>query len=902
MKSTLVKTITVAGLVLAAQLDALSVFHVGNSLTDQCYGMHDIAQGFGYTWKSGRHMIPGAPLEWLWTHRAEGARELNRFEGSSLSADEVLKQNSYDAVTLQPFDRGVDSDVEFGGYYAQAAWQGNPNAQVYIFAHYPLNTQNYESNWNAASSNFRSRAFFDSVASGISKNNPTRKKVLVIPLGEVIYQIQLRMNQNGSFPGLTGNSVSVLYDDDVHLNDLGKYLEAATFFSTIYKQSPVGAIRSGLYVWSGPYSVSQEFADAVQPIIWQVVSTYPSSGVGSGAPAIQGSSTLPSGAVGSTYRASLVGTGSGTLTWRVVSGTLPTGIQLGSTTGVLSGTPTVAGTTTFTIGLDDTQASTPEATKQFTVQITPPQPPQIEATGFQNAVIGKSYRLVLAVNGGSGTLQWSILSGTMPPGLQFYLDSGVIQGIPTQQGNYLLSLRVRDSQGQSDTLTGTLAVTDGRSPGLSWEVYYQNLSNSSDVQLYSREGVGVIGHVAIPNGLQRMDQFGLQLKGWLNIPANGAYTFELQNDAGAKLYLNRTLLIDNDGVNASGAKTGTVTLAKGYYPLKITYYESTGSEQLALKWSGPGISSAVVPDSSFFLENPEGDNNLILNGAFASGLQNWNLLTFAPGAAQGSIATNQEYFANITNAGSEIWSVQLVQGPITLKAGKTYQLTYQARSSESRDIVLAVGMSEAPWTKYLQETIVTLTTGPKYYQHSFTMPVDLSTARLEFNLGNSTASNVWIDDVALVEMNPDVPVSIRAQSSPKLLRSGMTPVQFRLNVQGFHQCHELLYTSGMASSSAFVDRVLKSVSGAGSITAKKMFGEYGVYCEEKIVALICDDQFFVKRTEEGYSFWGEHEEAPPYKGAKPLLVLSEEDLRKKARLVKLIQLTYQHLPAQKKHR
>ena len=52
----------------------------------------------------------------------------------------------------------------------------------------------------------------------------------------------------------------------------------------------------------------------------------------------------------------------------------------------------------------------------------------------------------------------------------------------------------------------------------------------------------------------------------------------------------------------------------------------------------------------------------------------------------------------------------------------------------------------------------------------------------------------------------------------------------------------------MGSSLNFVEFVADQMEGAGEITYKMMFGEYGLYCEGKIVALVCDDQFFVKPT------------------------------------------------------
>ncbi len=51
----------------------------------------------------------------------------------------------------------------------------------------------------------------------------------------------------------------------------------------------------------------------------------------------------------------------------------------------------------------------------------------------------------------------------------------------------------------------------------------------------------------------------------------------------------------------------------------------------------------------------------------------------------------------------------------------------------------------------------------------------------------------------------------------------------------------------MASSKETIDFLLEQMAGAGTITARKMFGEYGMYCDGKIMALVCDDELFVKR-------------------------------------------------------
>lgn len=67
----------------------------------------------------------------------------------------------------------------------------------------------------------------------------------------------------------------------------------------------------------------------------------------------------------------------------------------------------------------------------------------------------------------------------------------------------------------------------------------------------------------------------------------------------------------------------------------------------------------------------------------------------------------------------------------------------------------------------------------------------------------------------------------------------------------------------MATQQSTIDFILEQIAEAGAVSAKKMFGEYGIYCGEKIVALVCDDQLFVKPTIAGKTFIGLFVERPP---------------------------------------
>lgn len=101
----------------------------------------------------------------------------------------------------------------------------------------------------------------------------------------------------------------------------------------------------------------------------------------------------------------------------------------------------------------------------------------------------------------------------------------------------------------------------------------------------------------------------------------------------------------------------------------------------------------------------------------------------------------------------------------------------------------------------------------------------------------------------------------------------------------------------MASDIGFVEYVCSQISGAGSITYKKMFGEYGIYVNGKITGLICDDRFFLKITEAGRRTLHEITEAQAYPGSKPFFLI--EDLEDRDYLSELISATYNALPEPK---
>lgn len=103
----------------------------------------------------------------------------------------------------------------------------------------------------------------------------------------------------------------------------------------------------------------------------------------------------------------------------------------------------------------------------------------------------------------------------------------------------------------------------------------------------------------------------------------------------------------------------------------------------------------------------------------------------------------------------------------------------------------------------------------------------------------------------------------------------------------------------MATQQRTVDYLLEQASGAGALSAKPMFGEYGVYLDGKMIGLICDDQLYVKPTPSGRLHAEPVSEAPPYPGAKPHLLIEADRWDDAEWLGNLLRATAEEMPIPK---
>jgi hypothetical protein len=175
-------------------------------------------------------------------------------------------------------------------------------------------------------------------------------------------------------------------------------------------------------------------------------------------------STLPSAFKSVPYSATLTANGAvGATTWAITGGSLPAGLSLNSTTGVISGTPTTLGSFTFTVSVTDSATPPRTASQQVTLQVGAAL--VVSGGTLPNAVSGTPYSATATVTGGTTPLTWSISAGALPTGLSLNATTGTISGTPTVPGTYNFTLHVVDSSNppQSANVPASITVNTGLS-------------------------------------------------------------------------------------------------------------------------------------------------------------------------------------------------------------------------------------------------------------------------------------------------------------------------------------------------------------------------------------------------------------------------------------------------------
>jgi prepilin-type N-terminal cleavage/methylation domain-containing protein len=303
---------------------------------------------------------------------------------------------------------------------------------------------------------------------------------------------------NGKVVASTGNTVGVVVGSDGRYTVCGyatgkgkaySTTNSAYVFDSATGQFGTGTCEGGI-VGSGGSSSNPTSTPA--PTDSTTPTTVPTTAPqDTGVPAAITQDTLPDGDTAHDYDALVTVDGTPDPTFALTAGSLPAGLQLDIITGEITGRPTKTGTSTFEITATNTAGSDKHS---YTVNITAPAPSGTPAsiTTASTLPIGTTasgYSTTLAASG-SGTMTWSLKSGSLPAGLQLSA-AGKISGTiaQTAAGNYTFIAQVSNGFGTPATRSFTLSVTykrfwgfesglDGFSGGTANNITYLTTSGS----------------------------------------------------------------------------------------------------------------------------------------------------------------------------------------------------------------------------------------------------------------------------------------------------------------------------------------------------------------------------------------------------------------------------------------
>ena len=496
-------------------------------------------------------------------------------------------------------------------------------------------------------------------------------------------------------------------------------------------------ILSGSPMASGNYSFTITATDSGIPTALTASASFTIAISGGGAITFT-TTKLPAGTVNSSYSASISASGgSGTLTYAVTGGTLPTGTAL-SAAGVLSGTPTVPGTSYFTVTASDQHSDSTSQDFSITVHSTSV---AITSMNLPSGTVNVAYSYTFQAGGGTSPYTWSLASGSdpLPSGITLS-PAGLLAGTTTDNGSFPFTVKVTDSASNSVTAPYTLII------------------NSATIASCAHDGSGnsiLNGHYGFL--LAGYDPSGLAYDEVGDFTANGAGEISSGNAdvngmsfAGAQTEQQFTFAgtysigsTDNRGT-ATFANTNT---AKTGLAASTTYCFAADTVTSGLAYSGRILEadgSGFVLTGFFAIQDPADFSNSAIDTGFAFGIQGFVPATPNPARAaaigqvlfngSGGVTSGQldnSYYDTTTD--ETVYSAQL---PF-VAASSSYSVAPSGRGT------LTIAIVQGEETKTISFVTYVLATGSKMVLLS----TDSSVALLAGQADQQTQSTFHTSDL-----------------------------------------------------------------------------------------------------------------------------------------------------------
>jgi chitodextrinase len=310
------------------------------------------------------------------------------------------------SVTAWEWSSSVDGILNTSAGFSKSSRELTVGAHVISFR-----IRDNQGNWS------------DSVSANLTVNNATPTATMSgVPGTPVLAGTMLNLALGGQDNDESGQSIVA-----GELSVLG----------SVVATPPPGSYTFTVPAQAGDYSIGYRVRDdegSWSPLIVQSITVQPP-------PSITTTCPLPAGAVGVAYSQTLAATGGTTpYNWTISNGVLPPGLNLDPGTGIITGTPNVAGTYDFTIRCTSANSQYSEKVCNLTVNLGIA-PTIATICPLPTGTVGTDYNQTLAASGGTAPYTWTISSGALPPGLNLNSATGIISGTPGTADTYNFIIR-----------------------------------------------------------------------------------------------------------------------------------------------------------------------------------------------------------------------------------------------------------------------------------------------------------------------------------------------------------------------------------------------------------------------------------------------------------------------------
>jgi hypothetical protein len=546
------------------------------------------------------------------------------------------------------------------------------------------------------------------------------------------------------------------------------------------------------------------------------------------------------------YHTTLQATGGvAPLNWSLASGSLPAGMALNSA-GLIFGTPTTGGTSTFTVRVTDSSTAPGGGlSTQQTFSLTVVGVLSIPTATFPNGNVGIAYSVSLPFSGGLPPLAWSIYSGSLPSGLVLQ-NNGVISGTPTVQGTYSFAVTVVDSSPVQQNFTSSnFTITINPSPLAMRTAALADgtVDTSYRGQLVATGGAPPLVWTVIAGGLPTGLALSPTTGAISGVPtaAPGTYPFTVQvsDISSPPQVVTQDLSITINAAVAACSSSGNNSVLVGQYAFSLRGYNGVGFLAVvgSLTADGAGNITAGEADTNGVL-GPQSGSLITSASSYSVGPDNRGCATFATpfgtfytrfvvGGLSAGVAT-QGRLIEFENPGSSAYVAagQIIQqNPVAFLSPLTgsYALSTAGWDTSTSGRVACVGIVSGAANKfsYLQQdcndngtvtntTNTSVTNNTQLNTYSAADTNGRGTGILSVGQGTSTLTFYWVSTTQLFIVNADPGIAYSGdwqQSTAPLGGSGFNQASFRGNVA--------FYANGLGLSGAAGDVAIATETADG---------------------------------------------------------------------------------------